>query len=247
MVYVRFEGRLGNTMFQLAAGMGVAAENNDEVCAPSAEFYKFVNYKPQHASFVQYSTVYSEPHFHYSKIPYTKDMLITGYYQSEKYFENIKDKVKESYSIKDVYENQIREKYKELLEHETISMHIRRTDYLNLETYHPPLTLDYYKQALDHINPGNKKVVVFSDDIPWCKTVFVGDRFTFIEGNLDIVDMTLMSYCTHNIIANSSFSWWGAYLNKNPNKIVVAPDQWFGPSLKHHDVKDIYCEGWVKL
>jgi hypothetical protein len=243
MIYVKFDGRLGNNLFQLAAGLNLAIENNDEVVAPRADFYKFINFVPQHASFLQYSSHYTEPCFEYKKIPYTKDMLMTGYFQSEKYFKDNKEAVIKKLSIKQVYEEQIKEKYRDLLAQDTISLHVRRTDYVNIQDYHPLQTLDYYNKALEYIGTKDRKVVVFSDDIEWCKTKFVGDKFVFIEKNIPIVDMFLMSYCNHHIIANSSFSWWGAYFNQNENKKVVAPSNWFG-STANLNSKDIYCSDW---
>lgn len=247
MVYVKYCGRLGNQFFQLATGLALALENNDEVCAPPTDFYRFINFTPKHDSFVQYSKIYTEPNFHYDKIPYEKNMLIAGYFQSEKYFANKKNEVLKSLSLRPAYEEQIKKKYKELLEQETVSLHVRRTDYVNNEGNHPLQSLDYYMKALEYVDTKDKKVVVFSDDIAWCKTKFVGDKFTFIENNLNIVDMFLMSYCNHNIIANSSFSWWGAWFNQNPNKIVVAPTNWFGPLLSMNNTKDIYCDGWHRI
>ena len=88
--------------------------------------------------------------------------------------------------------------------------------------------------------------IIFSDDIKWCKNNFIGDKFTFIEGEKDYIDLWLMSLCNHNIIANSSFSWWGAWLNQNPNKKVIAPINWFGPEKKLNP-KDIYCKNWIKI
>jgi len=244
MVFVKFDGRMGNQFFQLAAGLNLALENNDEVVAPVVPWYKFINYTPKAANFIQYSEYYTEPFFHYQKIPYTKDMLIAGYFQSEKYFLSKKEEVLHSLGLKKEYEDQIKEKYKDLLQQETISVHVRRTDYVNNEDNHPLQKLDYYKAAFDYIGTQNKKVVVFSDDIDWCKQAFIGSKFVFIEKNIPIVDMFLMSYCTHNIIANSSFSWWGAYFNKNKDKKIVAPSSWFGPSLSEYNTKDIYCKGW---
>ena len=88
--------------------------------------------------------------------------------------------------------------------------------------------------------------LIFSDDIVWCKNNFVGDKFIFIEGEEDYIDLWLMSLCNHNIIANSSFSWWGAWLNKNNNKTVIAPKNWFGPNKKL-DPTDLYCKDWLVI
>ena len=85
--------------------------------------------------------------------------------------------------------------------------------------------------------------MVFSDDLDWCKETFLGNRFTFISGNRDYQDLFLMSMCKNNIIANSSFSWWGAWLNTNLNKKVIAPKKWFGPQLSLSS-DDIYPNTW---
>ena len=91
-----------------------------------------------------------------------------------------------------------------------------------------------------------KNIVVFSDDIPWCKENLIFDNIIFIEGNKDYEDLWLMSLCEHNIIANSSFSWWGAWLNENKNKKVVSPLNWFGQQSNTNQ-SDIVPESWIKI
>ena len=132
---------------------------------------------------------------------------------------------------------------------EVVSIHIRRGDYLQSPNHHPVISLNYCMKAIKQF-PRDYKVVVFSDDINWCKTeAFFGDKFKFIEGQTDIEDFYLMSMCVNNIICNSSFSWWAAWLNSNPDKIVIAPmdDRWFGPAYDHFDTKDLYPEEWIKM
>jgi len=106
---------------------------------------------------------------------------------------------------------------------------------------------DYYNRALAYIESKVQidYILVFSDDIGWCKANFSDPRIKFIEGQPDYMDMYAMSGCNYNIIANSSFSWWSAYLNENENKIVCAPSGWFGFAFKE-DWQDIYCENWIK-
>lgn len=244
MIYLAYDGRLGNQLFQLAAGINLSIENNCQLLVQPSPYYKFINFKPEIYLSPKYTSEFVEPTFHYSKIIYKPGMLLKGYYQSEKYFYSNKDLVVNSLRLKEEYNQQILFKYKDILDYETVSIHVRRTDYLNLSNRHPVQTIDYYKKALDIIGTKNKKILVFSDDIPWCKRVFEGNRFIFIEKNLDIVDMFLMSLCSHNIIANSSFSWWGAYFNNNSNKKVIAPKNWFGPELPN-DTRDLYCNGWL--
>jgi hypothetical protein len=246
MVNVNFDGRLGNNLFQLAAGLSLALDNNVELRAPTTYFYKFINYTPLQFTGTSDFKLYKEPTFHYTPIQYEPNILLSGYFQSEKYFLKNKDEVVSLLNLKDVYKNQIKEKYKDILKEETISLHVRRSDYLQLSHAHPVLPLEYYKNALEYIGFKDKKVLIFSDDMAWCKTAFVGSKFTYIEKNIDIVDMFLMSMCSHNIIANSSFSWWGAYFNASNNKKIVAPKNWFG-SYYNNDTRDLYCSDWMVL
>jgi hypothetical protein len=124
---------------------------------------------------------------------------------------------------------------------EYISIHVRRGDYLHQQYHHPICSAEYYSQAIDLINE-NIPIVIFSDDINWCKENIKADFY--IENNKNYEDLYLMTKAKHNIIANSSFSWWGAWLNKNPDKIVVAPGIWFGEGYLHLDLSDLIPEEW---
>jgi hypothetical protein len=130
-----------------------------------------------------------------------------------------------------------------------ISLHVRRGDYLQLSSLN--LNLEYYKEALDIFISKYQyfKLLIFSDDINWCKQVFLADNVFFSENNSNYVDMCMMTLCDDNIIANSSFSWWGAYLNKNPNKIVICPEDYIGNSDIHHQFinKNYYPTNWISL
>jgi len=246
MIYVAYDGRLGNQLFQLAAGINLSIDNNCQLFVPPSQYYKFINYKPEIYLTPSHTCEFVEPTFHFSEINYKPGMLLKGYYQSEKYFYSNRDIVVNGLKLKDNYLLQIKEKYKDILDYETISIHVRRTDYLILSDRHPTLPVSYYKKALDLIGTKNKKILIFSDDINWCRRVFEGKNFIFVENNIDIVDMFLMSLCNNNIIANSSFSWWGAYFNNNLDKKVVAPLKWFGCDLPN-DTKDLYCKDWIVI
>lgn len=169
-----------------------------------------------------------------------KPKYFYGTFQSHKYFEDIKEEIKKVYTFPIIKEED--EKNFKVLEDikdsESVSIHIRRGDYLKPQwDYLNICDYDYYKNALNFIKNKleNKdlKFFIFSDDIPWCKENldFLKDFETnYVDWNKkenSYKDMQLMSECKHNIISNSTFSWWGAYLNKNPNKIVVAPKYWF--------------------
>lgn len=124
-------------------------------------------------------------------------------------------------------------------------MHIRRGDYLVSPGHYINLDVEYYKNALKYIdNPGS--ILIFSDDISWCKDNFKGDKYIFIENEKDYIDIYLMSLCNNNIIANSTFSWWGAWLNTNPNKIVISPNKWFGPAKGKRHLNDLIPKNWIQ-
>ena len=108
--------------------------------------------------------------------------------------------------------------------------------------------MKYYEEALKQFD-SDRQVIIFSDDTDWCKQqpLFESDRFLVCEGGGPYTDLYMMSMCTDFIIANSTFSWWGAWLIDNPDKTVIAPKKWFGSANKFHDTKDIYSDGWTVL
>lgn len=127
------------------------------------------------------------------------------------------------------------------VEENSCSVHVRRTDYVNNPGF-AQLGSDYYQKAIDYIDCDH--YLVFSDDIEFCKKKFYGDEFSFVKSN-EATELFLMSHCKHNIIANSTFSWWGAYLNRNPEKIVIAPAEWVGDGRCTTD--DIVPKEWIKI
>ena len=128
---------------------------------------------------------------------------------------------------------------------EVLSIHVRRTDYLSNSANHFNLDFDYYEKALEYFD--TEQVIVFSDDPEWCKQqkIFSDDRFMISESGDNKIDLCLMSMCNHHIIANSSFSWWGAWLAKS--KKVVAPSTWFGPNNADKDTKDLLPKSWIVI
>jgi hypothetical protein len=166
---------------------------------------------------------------------------IQGFFQSEKYFKHIEDEIKSDFTFKDEIIKPCKEMISQL-DDSPIALHIRRTDYIT-NPNHTTLGLDYYQKALEQF--GNEPVLVFSDDPEWCnqQELFSSDRFLISEGNSNYIDLCLMTLCSGHIIANSSFSWWGAWLANS--KQVVAPSGWFaGSDNEHIDTKDLYCDGW---
>lgn len=182
-----------------------------------------------------------------------KNIYMIGYFQSEKYFKEIENIIKNEFKIKnELLSEKIKKITKELNEIESVSIHVRRGDYVsNLSTnkYHGVLPIGYYKKAIDIINKkiNNPTFYLFSDDIEWCKNNLkdLSNNMVFVEKQKDYEDLELMKNCKHNIIANSSFSWWGAWLNENPKKIVIAPNDWF--ANKNINTKDLIPETWIKI
>lgn len=185
----------------------------------------------------------------------TKCRYLSGSWQSEKYFKQIEDIIRKSFIFKDIDKSNL-SIAEEIRSYNSVSLHIRRGDYLGNSIYSGVCTEEYYSKAIDEIITNcsltdNIKFYIFSDDKIFANQFIQKVKYPteLIEHNKGIdsyKDMFLMSQCRHNIIANSSFSWWGAWLNSNPDKIVVAPKRWFGVcSMEIY--KDIVPEKWIKI
>lgn len=256
MITSNLIGGLGNYMFQIATtyslsidyGVGFVFNINDNLKVHN-HVTTYVNNILRNVNFVDHvlpiMNYYNEPFFHYQEIKYTHNVRLNGYFQSEKYFVHNREKILDLYSVDENSKKEIDEKYGKILKQNTCSLHVRRGDYLNLVNHHPPCDLDYYNSAINEFS-NDTLFLVFSDDINWCKQIFTGDNFIFIENNYDYIDLWLMSLCKNNIIANSSFSWWSAWLNKNKNKKVISPSKWFG-NAKPYNTSDIIPTEWKKI
>ena len=189
--------------------------------------------------------LYNESHYHFQELPKWDNICLHGYFQSEKYFKEHESEIRTMFKADQKTEEYLQSKYGEVLSKDnTVSLHVRRGDYIGKEQFHPIVDKSYYEQAIE--KHSGATFLVFSDDISWCKdNLPEGPEYVFVEGNKDYEDLYLMSKCAHNIIANSSFSWWGAWLNENKDKQVTAPSVWFGPALlPSHDLKDLLPDEW---
>jgi len=182
------------------------------------------------------------------------NLYIKGYWQSEKYFADIKGIIQSDFTIKYTLEGKNKESAKIIDDTTSVSLHIRRGDYISdrkTNQFHGICSLDYYKTGINILIDkfGKLNLFVFSDDIDWVKENLKTDLPTaYIDHNTHgkhYEDMRLMSLCKHNIIANSSFSWWGAWLNRNPDKVVIAPIKWFNNLSANSN--DIIPENWVRI
>lgn len=199
--------------------------------------------------------IYIEPHFHFDKFFYqaSSNTYLQGYWQSEKYFLLYKDIIVQDLTIKASYTEHLKEKAREIQLQNSVAIHIRRGDYNQpkLQEYHGLLEASYYNNAIDYLLSliPDIKIYFFSDDPIWVKSnIQIQSNSEFISGTLTknhIEDFYLMSQCKHNIIANSSFSWWAAWLNNNPNKIVIAPKKWFNKAK--HNTSDLIPDTWIRF
>ena len=266
-------GRFGNQMFQFAALLGIADKTGYDVKIPLEntrdDAFSFYDLSKQAAeptgmelrkpfdipdSFFTsqnevYETIkqrYQEPFFHFSPavfdIPDNTD--ISGYFQSEKYFKHAEDIVRDSFTFRpEIRERAERELANIKDDAPRVSIHVRRGDYVANSGNHTVTGLNYYGEAISKFFYDKQyRFVVFSDDPEWCRDAFDGGYV--VDINDSYTEMCMMSMCDHHIIANSSFSWWGAWLNPNPKKIVTAPSQWFGPNLKHNSILDLLPTEW---
>lgn len=203
---------------------------------------------------LQLRRVYKEPFFHFDKNFFNaaSDVYLKGYWQSEKYFKPVKEVIKTDLTIKRGTIENVKLFGDELANSTSIAVHIRRADYTTdvQKEYHGMLEKDYYHNAIQLISKktNDARFYFFSDSINWVKENLAIPGAVYVSGALTkthLEDLYLMSQCNHNIIANSSFSWWGAWLNNNPGKIVIAPKNWFNKGPK--DTYDLYPDDWIIL
>lgn len=257
---IGYSGRLGNQLFQYAALKTQALRLNVDCYLPNHiavkedGFFNYTDNKWYSQKLELYNCFelqckisddiqpnnYVEKEFTFnSKIFEIGDNTsIDGYFQSYKYFDDHRDVILKEFTFKDQIISKCRLKISEYTN--PVSIHIRRGDYIN----HPGfwnITPEYLQESLDHFDDDSYTFLIFSDDIEWCKQVFP-NGVIFIEGNNQFEDLCLMSLCNHNVISNSSYSWWAAYLNQNKNKKVVVPSNWFIPAKP---LTDLYPSNWI--
>lgn len=280
MIIIRLMGGHSNQMFQYAVGRHIAKKYNTNLKLDVSWFdniadgdtprvYELGTYAIDENFYVP--TLWSKLLTkvgrikHYTESGFVYDHFVEnlgpyayleGYFQSWKYFNDIRDTIITDFSYKEEPRGANKLVLNKILNDDnSVSLHIRRGDYVtnkNTSNFHGLKDMDYYKAALKEIKRKvkNPNVYVISNDPKWCKkNLDLGVPTTIIDNNNDVTggaeDMRLMRACRHNIMANSSFSWWGAWLNENPDKIVIAPQQWFNdPSI---DTSDLIPEGWIRL
>ena len=256
MISCQLKGGFGNVLFQYAATIAYASKANTKPNFPNFTHhldylnnYPYTNPPLNHAEEYrdlllaineekpQIDMVYQFP-FEYVEFEVPKFSLIDGFFQSEKYFKSHRKQILESIKIG------VPENWKGFNFEDFTSVHVRRGDYIKFQDHHTVLSeTSYYDDALKILNEEN--YLIFSDDKEWCKNNFKNKNFVFVEEK-DYYEIKMMSLCKNNIIANSSFSWWGAWLNEREDKKVIAPINWFGPKI-NHGLQDLIPENWIKV
>ena len=239
----RFE--LGNFPTQFS----LATEEDTRLLKPATNLAKALQYLRSKKN----RTYHRERHFHYD--PGFKkigaETYLKGNFQSQKYFQDIRPVLLQELAVPENKIGKVSDLGKQIKNENSVSVHIRRTDYTKpvfLE-YHGLCTAAYYREAIDHLRKADPdcRFYFFSDDIDWAQNEIPVENATYVSGNIantHYEDFYLMQCCRHNIIANSSFSWWAAWLNSFPGKTVIAPRKWFGPSGPA-DTQDIIPETWI--
>ena len=277
--YLGSNGRLGNQMFQYAGLRGIAAHKKYHWVIPTPESYGSSNYglfdcfemgSVSENNFGQlnaktFTTGLFEfdPEF-FENCP--DNINLHDYFQTQKYFLHIEDVIRSDFTFKKEILEPCKEIVNELVN--PIFIHVRRGDYVNHQYAHPVCSIEYYKEALKHFDESSP-VLVFSDDIEWCKeqSLFSDDRFLIseyketysqtsetkdgrIKSLIPYFDLCMMTLCSGGIIANSSMSWWGAWLIKNQTQPIIAPKTWFNSDYiksNNYNMKDLLPKSWIEV
>ena len=250
MIIVKLKGGLGNQMFQYAYGRKLSLENKailklDKSLLERGIKQMIIGTTPREYELGEFDIK--------AELTDGKEKnCFEGFWQSEKYFKDIREIILQDFGLKKESNNFL--KLKRLVANvNSVSIHVRRGDYAKRAVtgkYHGVLGFDYYRQSIEIIRKKvkNPHFFVFSDDPFWVKNNFkIKQPLTFISGSRKLTnpeELILMSFCKHNIIANSSFSWWGAWLNKNPSKVIIAPKRWF---RKERTESGIIPQGWIRV
>lgn len=261
MIYCNLKGGLGNMLFQIAATKSFSIDNKTNYSFPNlTQHLNYLDsdgfYNPSLKHSFEYLNIIKDltstpitsqikmitfP-FEYIKLDVGDNVLIDGFFQSEKYFSHNREEILKMFN----FDFDLSNKYNFFNNDKTTAIHIRRGDYVKHPNHHPTQSLEYYLKAIELLKNDTDLFVIFSDDINWCKQNIKLEKSIYIEDEKDYIELYLMSKCSNNIISNSSFSWWGAWLNENTDKKVIGPAKWFGGAITHN-TNDVLPENWLKI
>jgi hypothetical protein len=260
MIYGKIGSGLGNALFVIAAGATLASRCGTRFQAVFEERDHFEHHpNGLEAYFEQFKEnifrnisirknlpdayrLYREASFRYSPLPLQDGLLLKGLFFSYKYFDDCL--VRKLFEIDAGTRRQIADRLGDSLS-EATCINVRRGDYLGFPLYLPVCSAGYYRNAIKKIGK-DSLFIVTSNDIAWCKKKLKGKNFIFVDNTTPVVDFYIQTLCRNNIISNGTFSWWGAYLNASPDKIVIVPKPWFGKGM-NHDTRDFIPEEWIAV
>ena len=248
-------GRIGNQMFQYANLLGVKYKNGFDIHLTKNQLNRSMltdafdlnECVVVDVDEIEHDGTYLENcHCFDPNVFEIKDGTnLRGYFQTEKYFNHCTDIVKNEFTFKQNVIDECDEFLKNYRNKKLVSLHIRRTDYLDLVHVHGEFSLDYHKEAIKMLDDSNTFFIVVSDDIDWCQENLKYDNMIFSNGDTNF-DLCLQSKCDDHIISNSTFSWWGAWLGQNKNKQIIAPKRWFNNNFEYSYV-DVVPSNWIKI
>lgn len=261
--FTEYEGREARPLSLWAFGIEYDRASREELCRMTDGFMDPVS-RIRRKLFGRKSLEYMEKDCNFDPEILNRDpAYLTGYFQSEKYFADIEEEVRQAFRFSErIWEGipsqlleRIRSYEQQIKTAMAVSVHIRRGDYLqNEEAYGGICTEQYYKTAIEYVRKRQQDAsfFVFTNDPDYAGEWILKnfgqekERFVLIEGTQEengYLDLYLMSLCRHHILANSSFSWWGAYLNPSREKMVIVPHKWFG----NQECRDIYMENMIRI
>ena len=251
-------GGLGNQMFQIAKALSESFNHNLPCFFKSHSFIPMEGRQPTNYEKNIFRNVIfddtkipsvrvSEPSwsYHNDKHLYNQPTEFYGYFQSSKNFLSYGEKIKKIFLPTDEFIKKIKQFYPEVFEKNSVSIHVRRGDYIGISNILPVIDKSYIDECVNTI--GNySKIFIFSNDKEWVKNNLSYQNSTVVEGLEDYEELWMMSLCNHNVMSNSSFSWWGSYLNLNEDKKIFVPSTWFGPQGETY-YQDVYEDNWIKI
>lgn len=256
MISSNLLGGLGNQLFSAAHALSQGLKHNRDVVFLPKSFTpgqgngaeNYVDNVFRKLTFVSNTDSFekvSEKSFNYcGESPLPTNTVFDGYYQSTKNWFGNEDLIREIFEPPQDLVDRFFEKYPQLNEENTLSLHVRRSEYLSYPEIHPTISKEYIETALEIIGEYSY-VFIFSDDHAWVKDNLQLNNSIYVNEDRDWEELYLMGLCKNHIISNSTFSWWGVFLNKNKNKKIIAPSVWFGPKGPNGD--DIYEPYWIKV
>lgn len=272
MITCKFAGGLGNNIYQLATLYNLHKKYGVDYCIPSyidrktADFYKQsskleisklfdTDFNISDIKLTDYIHIDMKGgNFGYTDITFRDNMCYNGYFQSDKYFQDFN--IKDEFILNQTIKNDLLERYKDIFEKKTISVHYRLAgDRVEekIQHFHKNVSTEFYKKAIDIIvgedNIDDYNILLFSDNMESAVELTNDMEYNFIPiRNADnIEDFIMMSICDDNIIGNSTFAWWSAYLNEKNSKVIAPKSEWFGPGYSHFNLDDLFPKNWITL